>query len=197
MNTLPSLYVHSRFVGDLPSIRTIGAVDLTDSTLTSMAQTLNDYLNANGCQQASLQVVSDFQAAWISAGGTLPQDSGGRSPVDGYYGPNTAAALRQLYPNAVAGCVGRAPGPTPSPPIPLTVLPSTNWLSISSVSTTMAQHPWLTALFFGVAIAATYVNWGKMRRRSYRHSRPKSRLRKPRGRRRSLRRLRRRSRRRR
>ena len=161
MNTLPSVYVSSRFVG---APRMVGAVDPSNPRLVAAAQALYDSLNANGCQQSSQSVVSDFQSAWIAAGGTLPQDSGGRSPIDGYYGANTAAALQQIYSDAIAGCVGAAPGGGGGA-TPLSVLPATNWLSLSSISTTMSLHPWWTALFFGAVIAATYVNWGKLKKR--------------------------------
>jgi hypothetical protein len=175
MNALPALYVSSRFVA-APQ-RYVGAVDPSNPRLVAAAQALYDSLNTNGCTNGFDQTTKDFQAAWIAAGGTLPQDTGGRSPIDGYYGPNTAGALRQLYPDAVAGCVGAAPGPSPSPgPTPLTVLPGTNWLSISSISTTMAQHPWLTALFLGAAVAVTYVNWKKTKRR---HSGSRRKARRP------------------
>jgi hypothetical protein len=84
----------------------LGAVDWNDQTLIDVATALNDSLNANGCTQNKDPLVSAFQAAYIAAGGTIPQDSGGRSPIDGYYGNNTAAALTENFPDAVAGCVG-------------------------------------------------------------------------------------------
>jgi hypothetical protein len=160
MNTLPTAYLGS-------TRRYIGAVDPSNPRLVAAAQALYDDLAGNGCRQASLPVVSDFQSAWIAAGGTLPQDTGGRSPIDGFYGDHTAAALRQLYPDADPGCVGTTGGGGSAPPrpTPLTVLPATNWLSLSSISTTMALHPWWTAIFLGVAVAATYVNWKKTKRR--------------------------------
>ena len=187
MNTLPAKYANSdrRFVS-APQRRYVGAVDPSNPRLVATAQALYDYLNTNGCQQTSVPVVSDFQSAWLAAGGTLPQDTGGRSPIDGYYGANTAAALQQLFPDAVAGCVG--PSPAVTPPTPLTVLPATNWLSISSISTTMSQHPWLTALFLSAVVAATYVNWGKTMRR---HKRGRKRTRRPLRRRARARRMRR------
>ncbi len=87
----------------------LGAVDLTNADLMAAAQSLYDWLGTNGCQVAVVPAVHAFQAAWIAAGGTLPNDSGGRSPVDGYYGANTAAALQQMFNDAPAGCVGAAP----------------------------------------------------------------------------------------
>ena len=105
-------YLNGRFVG-CSKLAGLGApvglgaaVDWTNQALIDAATALNDSLNANGCTQNSDPLVSAFQSAYIAAGGSIPLDSGGRSPIDGYYGNNTAAALRENFPNAVAGCVG-------------------------------------------------------------------------------------------
>jgi hypothetical protein len=83
----------------------VGAVNLRSPSLLGAANNLYNYLQSNGCQNAFVSQVQAFQQAWISAGGTLPNDTGGRSPVDGLYGNNTASALRQIFPDAPGGCV--------------------------------------------------------------------------------------------
>jgi hypothetical protein len=88
----------------------LGEVDMTNLNLMSAAQALNDYLTTTGCSVAVIPQVQAFQQAWITAGGTLPNDTGGRSPVDGYYGANTAAALQLMFSGAPNGCVGAASG---------------------------------------------------------------------------------------
>lgn len=84
----------------------LGAADWTNAALIAAASALSANLAANGCQPVFVQEVHDFQQAYTDAGGVLPQDSGNRSPIDGLYGNNTAAALRESDPNAPAGCVG-------------------------------------------------------------------------------------------
>jgi|ERR1700690_174429 len=90
------------------------AADWTNAALVAAASALSANLAANGCQPSFVQEVSDFQSAYIAAGGTIPQDSGGRSPIDGLYGTNTSNALRESDPNAPAGCIGGATGASPT-----------------------------------------------------------------------------------
>jgi hypothetical protein len=99
----------------------VGFGDLTDSTLQSDAVVLLATLKDNGCPPNADADVQAFQSAYISAGGSLPNDSNGSSGVDGLYGANTAAALQAVInanPNnsslanetAPAGCVAAASG---------------------------------------------------------------------------------------
>jgi hypothetical protein len=143
MNTLPTVYVPRgagplvglvRGLGALPVLPGamgrrlgLGAVDLTNAALLAAGQTLHDALIASGCVNGFDTNTQAFQQAWINAGGTLPNDSGGRSPIDGYYGANTAAALAQMFPDAPAGCVGTSvPNPAGGAAIPtgLTTAPA-------------------------------------------------------------------------
>jgi hypothetical protein len=139
MNTLPTVYVprgagpfagvgralkvvtglgRPRPLALPPSAIGLGAVDTTNANLMSAAQALYDYFQTTPCSVAVIPQVRAFQQAWIDAGGTLPNDTGGRSPIDGYYGANTAAALQQMFTGAPNGCVGAASGGTgPAPAV--------------------------------------------------------------------------------
>jgi hypothetical protein len=99
----------------------IGFGDLTDQQLQNDAIALLDHLQSNGCTDGFDASVQTFQQSYVSAGGALPNDSGGRSGIDGLYGKNTAAALQAVMNanpgnsaltnmTAPAGCVAAAPG---------------------------------------------------------------------------------------
>ena len=103
----PTTYPRALLAGP-PRQLGMGAVNLQDAALQAAAQTLYTKLQQNGCQPVYDQDVFNFQQAFVSAGGVLPQDTGGRNPEDGLYGTNTSNALRQIYPDALPGCVGAA-----------------------------------------------------------------------------------------
>jgi len=98
----------ARGLGGAPSFIGLGAVNLTDATLLATADALYTALQTRGCINGFDQLVQNFQQAWVAAGGTLPNDSGGRSGIDGLYGTNTSNALAQIYTDALPGCVGVA-----------------------------------------------------------------------------------------
>lgn len=93
---------------------------LTDSNLQNAAIALLDNLQSNGCPPGFDSDVQTFQQAYVNAGGALPNDSGGRSGIDGLYGNNTSSALQATINansgsaalagfTAPPGCVGVAP----------------------------------------------------------------------------------------
>ena len=160
----------------------IGMGDLTDANVQGAAGTLLNYLQSTGCQAGFDPTVRDFQAAYVAAGGNLPNDSNGSSGVDGLYGNNTAAALQAVLdagPNqppqtAPAGCVGVAPGTGP-----VIVVPGTAPVVNNSSSTTIMGLPswafWTLAAVVGGG--AVLVAWsvlskgGKGHARSIHHAR--------------------------
>jgi LPXTG-motif cell wall-anchored protein len=91
---------------------------LSDDAAQSAAGNLMTELQSAGCQPGFSQAVQDFQSAYVSAGGQLPNDSNGASGIDGLYGANTQAALQAVLdagPNqpgqtAPVGCVGTGGG---------------------------------------------------------------------------------------
>lgn len=163
--------------------------DLTNSDLQAAGDALANALATQGCQPQSLPVVRAFQQAWVNAGGQLPSDTGGRSPIDGYYGANTAAALGVLHSDAPDGCVGPAsgsgglqvpsttvtPGPTAAGTGPTAIF--------ASMMSSPAQHPWMW-LLVGTGAVLLYQGAGKSYKRSSSHSRRRPTKRRRRGRRR-------------
>ncbi len=162
MNTLPVRYVGAPLVVPTTTIQ----AGITDPILQDAANVLLSDLQTNGPQTSARSSVSAFQKAWNDSGGTTEHPS---LTVEGRYGTDTEGALNQalqaggsgaVAPHAIAVAINPKPVTTP-----LTVLPATNWLSISSVTTAMSNHPWLTAIFLGTAVLVTYMNWEKKKRR--------------------------------
>jgi hypothetical protein len=96
---------------------------LTDPNLQNAAIALLDTLQSSGCPQGFDSDVQTFQQAYVNAGGVLPNDSGGRSGIDGLYGNNTSGALQATINansgnaalagfTAPPGCVAAASGGT-------------------------------------------------------------------------------------
>jgi hypothetical protein len=162
-------------VGGMPY--QVGMGDLTDDAVQSAAGTLLNYLQSVGCKPGFDPTVRDFQAAYVAAGGNLPNDSNGSSGIDGLYGNNTAAALQAVLdagPNqppqtAPAGCVGVAPGAGP-----VVVVPGGS--TVTNTSTTIMGLPawafWTLAAVVGggaVLVAWSVLSKGGKGHRAARH----------------------------
>lgn len=159
----------------------VGMGDLTDANVQGAAGTLLNYLQSTGCQAGFDPTVRDFQAAYVAAGGNLPNDSNGSSGVDGLYGNNTAAALQAVLdagPNqppqqAPAGCVGVAPGTGP-----VVVVPGGGTVTNTTSTTIMGLPSWafwtLAAVVGGGAVLVAWSvlsKGGKGHARSIHHAR--------------------------
>jgi hypothetical protein len=138
---------------------------LTDPNLQNAAIALLDTLQSNGCPPGFDSDVQGFQQAYVNAGGSLPNDSGGRSGIDGLYGNNTSAALQATINansgnaalagfTAPPGCVGAAPsgGTTPVVVVPGGSTNTTTTTTTASMFSTAT--PWLVgaALLAGAAL---------------------------------------------
>lgn len=109
------------------------------SALTSAAQSLVQWLQANGCTTSSVSAVVAFQTAYNAEGSQ-------QIATDGKYGPITQGALQRVLSASGGGtapqnCFGGGPAPSPSPsPTPT---PSSNTTGL----------PWGTIAVAGAAVA--------------------------------------------
>ena len=109
----------------LASLNTPAPSGGPSQALLDAANRLKAYLDTNGVpsRHTSLQVVSDFQSAYIADGNTL------KYGVDGKYGPVTAAALARVLGAAPSPKPAPGPGPSPGPapgPSPGPITPSSS-----------------------------------------------------------------------
>jgi hypothetical protein len=131
---------------------------LSDDAVQSAAGDLMTELQSSGCTAGFSQSVQTFQSAYVTAGGNLPNDSGGASGIDGLYGAHTQAALQAVLdagPNqpgqqAPAGCIPASGGGGGNVVTPTVVVPGTV-PSTSTTTTGMSQGAKIALIAAGLA----------------------------------------------
>lgn len=157
----------------------LGAVDLANPSnlpIIDAANAVIDYLNSNGCTQASIPAVATFQTQYNATG------QPGQLTVDGQYGGNTQAALQNIINQATAdagagpaqsapaNCFGMAVPARPALDPPLAGGSSTTITTTTTDTTSTSTMPtWAPWLVGGAVVAGAgligYTIWKKKHRR--------------------------------